>query len=475
MASSSAIASPTRKRLARSRVRRLVLGGRGAQVDRKPRAPAPGTDRFLDQWLVARGETLLGLVTATLATIDYEESASGLRRRKRREEDLRTHYQLVESIIANLAYGVIDKTGPKSIAVSLTKSKVATRYDRHIYRQLSTILTVLEQASILTVTKPTTRDRRTTIKPTAWFERQVKAARITFEDFGRSEHEETIILSRSVNGFKADGTFCKQRRLINYQYDTDETRRYRAEMAKINAFLAEAELELASDRTSRLAIEPRKNRTLHRTFNLPPWQEDDAPRFDLGGRLFGGWWENVPSEVRCRIRIEGEAVAELDFASMFPRLAFLKLGLAPPRGDLYVVPGLEDPKHRDGVKGMMNTLLFASGPKLRLPPEFKKHLPRGWTARDVRKAIVDRHSSLEPAFERGLGLELMFMESQILVAVLLRLIDEDIVALPLHDGLITPISQRDRVRAVMEDVSKEVAGFRLPTSEKRLQSHRQEA
>ena len=61
-------------------------------------------------------------------------------------------------------------------------------------------------------------------------------------------------------------------------------------------------------------------------------------------------------------------------------------------------------------------------------------------------------------------LELMFAESRVLVAILLRLIDEKIPTLPMHDGLIAPASKKARVRTVME----EVTGFRLPTSEKRL-------
>jgi hypothetical protein len=48
--------------------------------------------------------------------------------------------------------------------------------------------------------------------------------------------------------------------------------------------------------------------------------------------------------------------------------------------------------------------------------------------------FVAKHASLEPAFETGLGPELMFTESQIMVAVLLQLIEERIVALPMHAG-----------------------------------------
>ena len=78
------------------------------------------------------------------------------------------------------------------------------------------------------------------------------------------------------------------------------------------------------------------------------------------------------------------------------------------------------------------------------------------------------HPDLEPVFEKGKGMELMFTESRIMVAILLKLIKQEITALPMHDGLMVAASTMDQVKRVMGDVADEVVGFRLPVSVKEL-------
>jgi len=46
-------------------------------------------------------------------------------------------------------------------------------------------------------------------------------------------------------------------------------------------------------------------------------------------------WGTLNRTRRKFIRLEGEPVAELDFASLFLRLAYLQVDQTPPDGDLY--------------------------------------------------------------------------------------------------------------------------------------------
>lgn len=107
---------------------------------------------------------------------------------------------------------------------------------------------------------------------------------------------------------------------------------YRAEMERINAFLAKADLKLLPEANTPEVVTARRH--LIRYFKLSPFAADrkQTARFDLAGRLFGGWWQELPSGHRQAIRIDGEPIADLDFASMFLRLAYLKAGIAPPDG-----------------------------------------------------------------------------------------------------------------------------------------------
>jgi hypothetical protein len=462
MANSDAasVGEERRKRVAYGRDR--VSGVRGAQFEG---STADNKDRFFDGWLITRGNKLRTIVGQVVARLDEAEGRKAVRKRQRRQVDLRTRQELVDTIVANLAYAVVDKSRLKTIAVSLSKAKKVTRYDRPIFRQLPAVLQAMDHAGVLRLKKSTQLGRLSTIRPTTRFEREVGAAGVTFDDFGHAPGEEVIILGRRVDGFRFDGTFAKQRRRIDYQ-DTAETRRYRAEMRRINEALAEADITLVPEPAKPLIDTSR--RQLTRRFTLPSWQEDDQARFDLNGRLFGGWWEPLPKGERHRIRINGEPIVDLDYASMFARLAYARIGTEPPSGDLYALPGLEDPQCRDAVKGVMSSLFFVRGPKGRLPSEFSKQLPRGWTLAKVRAAILSHHPRLEPLLEAGIGLELMFTESQIMVTVLLRLIDQSVTALPMHDGLMVGVSKKDPVRKVMGEVGAKIAGLELPVTEKSL-------
>jgi hypothetical protein len=210
-------------------------------------------------------------------------------------------------------------------------------------------------------------------------------------------------------------------------------------------------------------IDPHR-RKLRRFFNVPSWMPQDTIRFDLGGRLYGGWWQNLKEERRVFIEISGEQIVDLDFKSMFAQLAYVRAGKPMPPGDSYTLPGFED--FREGVKRTLIAMLFRQKPLKRVPRESSKLLPAGCTGKQIRAAILARHPGLGSVVETGIGFELMFFESQILIAILLRLIDRGIVALPMHDGLMVAQSKADTAERVMGDVAEELTGRRLPVVRK---------
>jgi len=195
----------------------------------------------------------------------------------------------------------------------------------------------------------------------------------------------------------------------------------------------------------------------------------DPAAFNLGGRLFGGFWESLPRGERHSLRINGERVADLDYSGMFPRLAYLAAGapMLPPDADPYAIPGLEG--HRDGAKKALNALLSRTGPMRNLKGDLKAMLPAGMTAAKLTAAVNAHHPALEPLFGTDLGIDLMYTESRILVAALLRLIREhDIPTLPMHDGIMVPQSSKDTAAAIMREEARRITGVDLPVAEKRL-------
>ena len=178
--------------------------------------------------------------------------------------------------------------------------------------------------------------------------------------------------------------------------------------------------------------------------------------------MFGSWWSNLPKVHRQHIRIDGEPVDELDFSSMFVRLAYGSLGLQAPEGDQYDLPGFRG--HRRAAKVIMNCRLFDEHhrrrwPKVSAPDE---QMPPRMTMPKVERSILTLHPDLASCFGNGLGYRLMCTESTILMEVLMEMKTKGIVGLGLHDGLMVPRSRAPEVERIMGDVSQAITSIRIP-------------
>jgi len=162
---------------------------------------------------------------------------------------------------------------------------------------------------------------------------------------------------------------------------------------------------------------------------------------------------------REHLRIDGEPIADLDFVSMFPNLAYRHVGKEPPPGDLYAIEGLED--HRDGAKAALSALLSYDRDMQSLPPRLKAMLPDGWTAGRLKDAVAAKHPDLVPLLGADFGLDLMFTESRILMATLQRMMAEDVPALPMHDGIMVPGEKAVAAKRAMEAASEQIVGVQL--------------
>jgi hypothetical protein len=156
--------------------------------------------------------------------------------------------------------------------------------------------------------------------------------------------------------------------------------------------------------------------------------------------------------------ISEEEVIELDFGQMAPRMLYGLAGVEPPTTDAYLVPGLVAPSQfREGFKKLFSSLLFAEKPLGRKPKETEKLLPKE-PVQTLIQRLQDAHPQIAHFFGTGIGHHLQFRESQMMVEILLRLRDQDIVALPVHDAVIIPTSVEGLTRKVMGEVFLEGVG-----------------
>ncbi|KQQ73644.1 hypothetical protein ASF70_07480 [Rhizobium sp. Leaf321] len=408
---------------------------------------------FLDPWLTAEGDGLKSL-SETIAERVERKIYTNLTHSARRDAIARRRL-VVENVMANMAVMMLSPHAENRnlLAVATAKTK-PTRYDRPDYPQslLSGVLTALQDLGLVIRHPYIYRERSTTVEPTLALMDAILQHGVKLVDIARAEGAETIWLNARTGEIRfKDRTPIKCR--MDYD-DTAETNGLRAEILRINAHLNESGFRFDGERQSPIS--------LRRLFLLR--SEDDAQTFNLSGRLFGGWWQQLKSDRRHLITIGGEPIADLDFRGAFCQLAYVRLTGKLFPGDPYAIEGLEE--HRNGCKLAMLSLLSRRGDLKRLSPELKEELPEGWTAKRLVDAFSRHHPALRDAMGKDMGVELMATESQIMVKFLLKLETQEIGAMPLHDGVQCAVSNKGRVAEAMQEVSERLLGVALPVAEK---------
>jgi hypothetical protein len=167
--------------------------------------------------------------------------------------------------------------------------------------------------------------------------------------------------------------------------------------------------------------------------------------------LFGGFWENLPKDARLRgIRIEGEPVEGRDYSQLNPRLAYSVADATPPSGDAYTLPDLEH--CRDGVKKVFNAMLFHQ-PVTQFPKGARALFP---------KKVFKRHPMLKGVLSTvDIGHRLMYLESEIMMAVLRKCRGRGIIALPVFDCVVAKKSAAATVERIMRRSFEEIAGLKV--------------
>lgn len=419
-----------------------------------------GGDIMHDPWLTCDGRQLA--VIAAEVFDQCEALRPSVSRRPRRDAVVRRH-RVSNNIVANLAALVLRHPTSRGVAIS-ARNDAITRYDRRDFPRevVSHTLTMLEHLGLIHRQEGSWHGIRTSIQPSYSLRSRI-ASEVDAVDVGRSADGETIILRAS------SGQRGQLKPLIDYA-ETDETCLLRSEISRINDALNG--VSIAVDGIPCGPIH------LTRRFQIA---SSEAPRtFDQHGRIYDGFWINMHRTERHRIRINGEALADLDFTAMFTQLAYLEAGLPLPEGDPYAgFPGLDivgdDPElahaRRDAIKRGLNAFFFRTGRMERLPSEIKRLLGPEWTATKFAAAARTRHAPIKHLFGTGLGIRLMFTESRILVKTLLDLLDLGIIALPIHDGIMVPASRQQEALQVMRNASASITGFELPVKAKLLDPH----
>jgi hypothetical protein len=410
-----------------------------------------GRDRPFNPYRFASSENAKGIVREAIGLLMSYEARFGLRRNKRRLRDQETFEQTVEAILSDLIHRQL--VGGSDIFVSRSNRVLGakSRYRPAVYsKAFPATLDLLSKPEMAYVEQDVAPDiqgvsRSTVIRPGQRLLDRIGEHGVDLDDLDTRQTGETIILKRS----KDRNDFWDEGERLDYQ-DDGMTDRFRAEMADINQWLHEADLQfdwkgIAWPHTP-IAL---RDRRLKRVFT--------QGRFGSGGRLFGGFWQQLrKDERRVGLRISGEKAVELDYGQAGARILYGMAGQQPTSDDLYHLWGYV--QQRDGIKRVMSAMIFADKPLERFPQDTRKLFRRGDKIAEVVAAIEQKHELIKDHFHRGLGHDVQFIESKIMVGVLLIMKARGITALPIHDALMVPASAAATAKEAMLSVFRQVAG-----------------
>jgi hypothetical protein len=397
---------------------------------------------------------LTGLVREVIGAVESFEERHGPRKRERPAVHQERFEATIEAVICDALFRYSqDDTRPIAVpfskrvlgARSRYKSAVLTEVFPTVVRQLASpelgfIELVVGHGHVVSFDDQLTYHNTPTILLAgSALKEMADVLSLEAHHFGRSDDEETIILKGPKPHPTVDGEW------LEYE-DNAETVSYREQLSNINRWLADAEIDFDPTVDEMVNVNERR---LRRVFNNGSFRE--------GGRLWGAFWLNLSKAKRkAGITIEGHPIAELDYGQMGLRLLYGLVGALPPEGDLYDVPGLPS---REGVKKIVNAAISSPKGQHRMPVNTRKYFPEEWKYGHILSAIQSHHAPIAGELFSGRGMEVQFLESQVLIGVLLEAKARDAVVLPIHDGVLAAQSDTVEIKEVMKRVFHQQTGL----------------
>ncbi len=177
--------------------------------------------------------------------------------------------------------------------------------------------------------------------------------------------------------------------------------------------------------------------------------------FDSYGRFYAPF-QNVPTEWRGCIEIDGQPTVEIDFSAMHGRLLYHRLGV-PYDGDPYDVNDWE----RDQVKTAFLIVLNCSGrhaASVSIAKELVLDAAEAW---ELLRGIERQHQPLHDAgfFYSCAARPLQHLDSRIAENVMLAFAGEHRPILGVHDSFLVRVDDQERLREAMIAAYREMSGF----------------
>jgi hypothetical protein len=256
--------------------------------------------------------------------------------------------------------------------------------------------------------------------------------------------------------------------LVDYE-ENQFTRQARKNLQSFNEFLGHHHIDIKltvqmeEQLTSRMLrnSDPSKEKwldftrtSLHRVFN--------NSSFEDGGRFYGGWWQNIPSDYRKYITIDNEHVVGMDYSGMVFAIMYAGAGATPRQPDPYRFPGY-DKSLRKHLKKAANIAINCKDERGAVMA-INERIDNGELSGElgdgkrVLQAFQEAHPALKDKIASGEGVKAQFTESLIAERIMLSCITKQMPVLPIHDGFLAKASDMFELKNLMETSFAEQLG-----------------
>jgi len=354
------------------------------------------------------------------------------------------------------------RQGWKYVGMSfdVNRYKPKSRYNSlHISKTLISVARKLQQADLIIIHKgyydrATGEGYVTRLQPSAALLEHFMHASWLDEAIEYYWQRELVELRDSSRSTKEKTVRRRSAKQVRIEYDdTLDTIRMRQLLTAYNALLREQHIDCCHlstpviYRKDNAAIRiDQHDRCVRRVFN--------DGRFDKGGRFYGGFWQQIPSQDRQYIRINGQRTVEVDYKALHIVLLYARKGI-----DYWSYSAGVDPYavHVDGLTAgdarQLGKRLFLMAINADSEQSAYKALRKSVKDDDrldvpiplndrvlsnVMEQLKQRHTPIAVSLCSGIGIDLQYSDSQMTEALIEYFTDREIPILTVHDSYIVP-------------------------------------
>ena len=313
------------------------------------------------------------------------------------------------------------------------------------------------------------------LRASSWLQDQFSSLSLIADDIGYAPNRECIILNDK--DYDDDKTFP-----IAYS-DTDATLRMRDILSSYNSLLEKTHVDIASLEEPVIWREV-KTKQGYRPLPVRISQESkfvrrifSRGRWDLHGRFYGGFWQQVSEDLRKGIFINGNPTIEVDYKALHVTLLYAQFlneqkvwpyGEDPYDLDVQLSQSVPRDVQRKRVKSLVLQAINANSRKAAFSA-FRDNAKSGTPEKKLTNeylerllnAFLEEHPELHEFIATDTGVNLMRLDSDITEEIIRIMTDKGIPVLTIHDSYIVERHRFADLRTAMTMAAIRVAGYDL--------------